>query len=53
MVVWYLIKMGEEPLVNDRTFPSQCQTFDAFIEFWSDGYRRVSLWSTPTPASTG
>ncbi len=44
MLVWYLIKMGEEPLVNDRTFPSQRQTFDAFTEFWSDGYRRVSLW---------
>ena len=38
MLVWYLIKMGEEPLVNDRTFPSQRQTFDAFTEFWSDGY---------------
>ena len=31
MAVWYLIKMGEEPLVNDRTFPSQRQTLDAFI----------------------
>ena len=44
MAVWFLIKMGEEPIVNDRTFPSQRQTLDAFIEFWIDGYRRVSLW---------
>lgn len=44
MAVWYLIKMGQEPFVNDRTFPSQRQTFDAFVEFWQNGYRRVGLW---------
>ncbi|MBT6372591.1 MAG: ABC transporter permease subunit [Acidimicrobiaceae bacterium] len=31
-------------MINDRTFPSMRQTWDAFFELATDGYRRVSLW---------
>ena len=42
--VWWWIKSGTEPMINDRTFPSMRQTWDAFFELATDGYRRVSLW---------
>ncbi|MDP6945570.1 MAG: hypothetical protein QF464_15585, partial [Myxococcota bacterium] len=31
-LVWWWIKRGPDPIVNDRTFPSMRQTWDAFFE---------------------
>ena len=42
--IWWWIKRGPEPIINDRTFPSMRQTWDAFFELANDGYRRVGLW---------
>ena len=42
--IWWFIKQGSEPIVNDRTFPSLRQTWDALIELINRGYRRVGLW---------
>ena len=44
VLVWWWIKRGSEPMVNDRTFPSMGQTLDALIELVDRGYRRVGLW---------
>ena len=42
--IWWFIKRGSEPMVNDRTFPSLRQTWDALCELVDRGYRRVGLW---------
>ncbi len=44
MLLWYVAKVGPEPYLDDKTFPSQRQAWDAFIELWKNGYRRVTLW---------
>ncbi|MDP6868752.1 MAG: ABC transporter permease [Acidimicrobiales bacterium] len=43
-LVWWWIKRGPDPIINDRTFPSMRQTWDAFFELVDRGYRRVGLW---------
>ena len=43
-LVWWWIKRGPDPMVNDRTFPSLRQSWDAFFELVDSGYRRVGLW---------
>ena len=43
-LVWWWIKRGPDPMVNDRTFPSLRQSWDAFFELVDIGYRRVGLW---------
>ena len=43
-LVWWWIKRGPDPMVNDRTFPSLRQSWDAFFELVNSGYRRVGLW---------
>ncbi len=43
MLIWYLVKQGAEPMIDDKTFPSQRQTWDALVEIARDGYRRVTL----------
>lgn len=45
MLLWYWVKLGgDDAILNDRTFPTQRATWDAFVELWRDGYRNVSLW---------
>ena len=43
-LVWWWIKRGPDPMINDRTFPSLRQSWDAFFELVNSGYRRVGLW---------
>ena len=51
MVIWYVVKLGgENAILNDRVFPSQKATWDAFVELVRDGFRNTSLW-THTSAS--
>lgn len=50
MLLWWAVKVGDNPIVNDRTLPSQVATWNAFIELVRDGFRNVSLW-THTSAS--
>ncbi len=44
MLLWWAVKAGDPPLLNDRTFPTQQATWDAFIELWRNGFRNISLW---------
>ncbi len=44
MLLWYFITLGPEPILDEKTFPSQIQAWEAFVELWNDGYRRVTLW---------
>lgn len=45
MAIWYLVKIGgEDAILNDRTFASQRDTWDAFVLLWQEGYRNISLW---------
>ncbi|MEE2768719.1 MAG: ABC transporter permease [Actinomycetota bacterium] len=43
MLAWYLVTRGSTPILDEKTFPSQGQAWDAFRELWNDGYRRVTL----------
>ena len=44
LALWYLLTLGPDPILDEKTFPSQSQAWDAFVELWNDGYRRVTLW---------
>ncbi|NND14116.1 MAG: ABC transporter permease, partial [Acidimicrobiia bacterium] len=45
LLLWWIVKLGgEDAILNDRTFPSQVDTWNAFIELIRDGFRDVSLW---------
>ena len=44
LLVWWWSTRGPDPMVNDRTFPSLRQSWDAFFELVDIGYRRVGLW---------
>lgn len=44
MILWWIVKAGEPPMINDRIFPSQAQTWDAIVTLAGEGYRNVSLW---------
>ncbi|NND03684.1 MAG: ABC transporter permease [Acidimicrobiia bacterium] len=43
-LVWFLVKAGDNPIINDRIFPSQADTWDAIVTLAREGYRNVSLW---------
>lgn len=45
MLIWWFVKRGgDDAILNDRTFPTQIATWEAFVELWRDGFRNVSLW---------
>lgn len=44
LFVWWLVKQGDDPILNDRTFPGIIDTWDAFIDMMRNGFRNVSLW---------
>lgn len=45
LLLWWVVKLGgDDAILNDRTFPSQIDTWNAFIELLRDGFRDVSLW---------
>ena len=44
LVLWWYITRGPEPILDEKTFPSPVVIWDAFVEWWQDGYRRTSAW---------
>jgi len=45
LLLWWIVKLGgDDAILNDRTFPSQVDTWNAFVELLQDGFRNVSLW---------
>lgn len=44
MLLWFIVKLGENPIINDRVFPSQADTWSAIVSLAQEGYRNVSLW---------
>lgn len=45
MALWWFVKRGgDNAILNDRTFPTQRDTWDAFVELWRTGFRNISLW---------
>ncbi|NNF64280.1 MAG: ABC transporter permease subunit [Acidimicrobiia bacterium] len=45
MAIWYVVKIGgDDGILNDRTFASQKDTWDAFLLLASEGYRNITLW---------
>ena len=44
MLLWFLVKLGDDPIINDRVFPSQADTWDAIVTLAQEGFRNVSLW---------
>lgn len=44
MLLWWLVKLGDNPILNDRVFPSQIETWDAAVALAREGFRNVSLW---------
>ena len=44
LVLWWYITRGPEPILDKKTFPSPVVIWDAFVEWWQDGYRRTSAW---------
>ena len=44
LVLWWYLTRGSEPIVDERTFPSPAAIWDAFVEWWQNGYRRTTAW---------
>ena len=44
LLLWWFITRGEEPMIDAKTFPSPIATWDAFVDWWRDGYRRTTAW---------
>ncbi|MGE4566307.1 MAG: ABC transporter permease [Acidimicrobiales bacterium] len=44
LLLWWYIKKGTEPILDDKTFPGMRETWDTFFELVHKGYRRVTLW---------
>ena len=44
LVLWWYLTRGPEPILDEKTFPSPVVIWDAFVEWWQDGYRRTSAW---------
>ena len=43
-LLWWWCTRGPEPILDEKTFPSPFATWDAFVDWWRDGYRRASAW---------